>query len=92
MPTKASERWIADGENMAKQFQRAGYATDLQYGDDKVENQIAQIGPTARCCCPTTRVTDIAMRQRSGNRAGASSRQEIDVGGAPNRPFSLTKP
>ncbi|MBT2438631.1 sugar-binding protein [Streptomyces sp. ISL-36] len=43
MPTKASERWIADGENMAKQFQQAGYETDLQYGDDKVENQIAQI-------------------------------------------------
>ncbi|MFI8288257.1 multiple monosaccharide ABC transporter substrate-binding protein [Streptomyces sp. NPDC085614] len=43
MPTKSSERWIADGENMAKQFRKAGYDTDLQYGDDKVENQIAQI-------------------------------------------------
>ncbi|MET9803195.1 multiple monosaccharide ABC transporter substrate-binding protein [Streptomyces sp. NPDC006368] len=43
MPTKASERWIADGRNMAKQFREAGYETDLQYGDDKVENQIAQI-------------------------------------------------
>ncbi|MFI5801673.1 multiple monosaccharide ABC transporter substrate-binding protein [Streptomyces sp. NPDC051561] len=43
MPTKSSERWIADGQNMAKQFQKAGYQTDLQYGDDKVENQIAQI-------------------------------------------------
>ncbi|GAA3399072.1 multiple monosaccharide ABC transporter substrate-binding protein [Streptomyces roseoviridis] len=43
MPTKASERWIADGENMAEQFRKAGYQTDLQYGDDKVENQIAQI-------------------------------------------------
>ncbi|MEV2250269.1 multiple monosaccharide ABC transporter substrate-binding protein [Streptomyces sp. NPDC050147] len=43
MPTKASERWIADGNNMAKQFQKAGYKTDLQYGDDKVENQIAQL-------------------------------------------------
>ncbi|MEU8952766.1 multiple monosaccharide ABC transporter substrate-binding protein [Streptomyces sp. NPDC048518] len=43
MPTKASERWIADGRNMAKQFQKAGYRTDLQYGDDKVENQVAQL-------------------------------------------------
>ncbi|MFJ9850418.1 multiple monosaccharide ABC transporter substrate-binding protein [Streptomyces sp. NPDC101150] len=43
MPTKSSERWIADGENMAKQFRKAGYQTDLQYGDDKVENQVAQI-------------------------------------------------
>ncbi|MFG3258931.1 multiple monosaccharide ABC transporter substrate-binding protein [Streptomyces sp. NPDC048172] len=43
MPTKSSERWIADGKNMAKQFQKAGYETDLQYGDDKVENQVAQL-------------------------------------------------
>ncbi|MET9293098.1 multiple monosaccharide ABC transporter substrate-binding protein [Streptomyces sp. NPDC003077] len=43
MPTKSSERWIADGTNMARQFQAKGYRTDLQYGDDKVENQVAQI-------------------------------------------------
>ncbi|WP_326691576.1 MULTISPECIES: multiple monosaccharide ABC transporter substrate-binding protein [unclassified Streptomyces] len=43
MPTKSSERWIADGKNMVKQFKKAGYKTDLQYGDDKVENQVAQI-------------------------------------------------
>ncbi|MGH3313966.1 MAG: multiple monosaccharide ABC transporter substrate-binding protein, partial [Streptomyces sp.] len=43
MPTKSSERWIADGKNMARQFQDAGYKADLQYGDDKVENQVAQI-------------------------------------------------
>lgn len=43
MPTKSSERWIADGDNMVKQFKAKGYKTDLQYGDDKVENQVAQI-------------------------------------------------
>ncbi|MGW3246854.1 multiple monosaccharide ABC transporter substrate-binding protein [Streptomyces sp. NPDC001070] len=43
MPTKSSERWIADGNNMVKQFEAKGYKTDLQYGDDKVENQVAQI-------------------------------------------------
>ncbi|GGO52985.1 sugar ABC transporter substrate-binding protein [Streptomyces daqingensis] len=43
MPTKSSERWIADGKNMARQFKAAGYKADLQYGDDKVENQVAQI-------------------------------------------------
>ena len=43
MPTKSSERWIADGQNMAKQFRKAGYKTDLQFGDDKVENQVAQV-------------------------------------------------
>ncbi|OEU88613.1 sugar ABC transporter substrate-binding protein [Streptomyces abyssalis] len=43
MPTKSSERWIADGRNMARQFKSAGYKADLQFGDDKVENQVAQI-------------------------------------------------
>ncbi|GAA2388447.1 sugar ABC transporter substrate-binding protein [Streptomyces glaucosporus] len=43
MPTKSSERWIADGENMVKAFEAKGYKTDLQYGDDKVENQVAQL-------------------------------------------------
>ena len=43
MPTKSSERWVADGDNMAKQFQDLGYQTDLQYGDDVVQNQVSQI-------------------------------------------------
>ncbi|WP_407554247.1 sugar ABC transporter substrate-binding protein [Streptomyces sp. Pv4-95] len=43
MPTKSSERWIADGRNMARQFEAKGYKADLQYGDDKVENQVAQL-------------------------------------------------
>ncbi|KAF1296189.1 sugar ABC transporter substrate-binding protein [Enterococcus sp. JM4C] len=43
MPTKSAERWIADGENMVKQLEEKGYKTDLQYGEDKVENQAAQI-------------------------------------------------
>ena len=43
MPTKSSERWIADGDNMVAQFEEAGYETDLQYGEDRVENQISQI-------------------------------------------------
>ncbi|MBD0741279.1 multiple monosaccharide ABC transporter substrate-binding protein [Streptomyces sp. CBMA152] len=43
MPTKSSERWIADGNNMAKQFHALGYKTDLQYGEDNVDQQVAQI-------------------------------------------------
>jgi putative multiple sugar transport system substrate-binding protein len=43
MPTKSSERWVADGKNMVDQFQSMGYATDLQYGDDVVQNQVSQI-------------------------------------------------
>ncbi|MNM31614.1 Multiple sugar-binding periplasmic receptor ChvE precursor [compost metagenome] len=43
MPTKSSERWVADGQNMARLFQEKGYKTDLQYAEDVVENQISQI-------------------------------------------------
>lgn len=43
MPTKSSERWINDGNNMVKEFQAKGYKTDLQYGDNVVENQVSQI-------------------------------------------------
>ena len=43
MPTKTSERWIDDGNNVVKQLQAKGYATDLQYADDDIPNQLAQI-------------------------------------------------
>ncbi|KUP93288.1 multiple monosaccharide ABC transporter substrate-binding protein [Tritonibacter horizontis] len=43
MPTKSSARWIDDGNNMVKQFEEAGYTTDLQYADDDIPNQLAQI-------------------------------------------------
>ncbi len=43
MPTKSSARWIADGNNMVKQFEEAGYETDLQYAEDDIPNQLAQI-------------------------------------------------
>jgi putative multiple sugar transport system substrate-binding protein len=43
MPTKSSSRWISDGESMVKQFTEAGYATDLQYAEDDIPNQLAQI-------------------------------------------------
>ena len=43
MPTKSSARWIADGDNMVKVFTEKGYATDLQYAEDDIPNQLAQI-------------------------------------------------
>lgn len=43
MPTKSSARWISDGESMVKQFTEAGYTTDLQYAEDDIPNQLAQI-------------------------------------------------
>ncbi|AEP01528.1 sugar ABC transporter substrate-binding protein [Weizmannia coagulans] len=43
MPTKSSERWIKDGNNMKKQFEKMGYKVDLQYAEDDVQNQVSQI-------------------------------------------------
>ncbi|WP_417498510.1 multiple monosaccharide ABC transporter substrate-binding protein [Lacibacterium aquatile] len=43
MPTKSSARWIADGASMVKYFQEKGYKTDLQYAEDDIPNQLAQI-------------------------------------------------
>ncbi|MBO0347359.1 sugar-binding protein [Roseibium sp. CAU 1637] len=43
MPTKSSARWISDGNSMVKQFEEAGYETDLQYAEDDIPNQLAQI-------------------------------------------------
>ncbi|MCP1200259.1 multiple monosaccharide ABC transporter substrate-binding protein [Notoacmeibacter sp. MSK16QG-6] len=43
MPTKSSSRWIADGENMQKQFEEKGYGVDLQYANDDIPNQLAQV-------------------------------------------------
>src|SRR5580698_8828273 len=43
MPTKSSARWIADGDNMVKVLQAKGYKTDLQYADDDIPNQLAQV-------------------------------------------------
>ncbi|MET0428032.1 MAG: multiple monosaccharide ABC transporter substrate-binding protein [Microvirga sp.] len=43
MPTKSSARWIDDGNNMVKSLTEKGYKVDLQYADDDIPNQLAQI-------------------------------------------------
>ncbi|HZX27781.1 MAG TPA: sugar ABC transporter substrate-binding protein, partial [Telluria sp.] len=43
MPTKSSARWIVDGTNMVQVFKEKGFRTDLQYADDDIPNQLAQI-------------------------------------------------
>jgi putative multiple sugar transport system substrate-binding protein len=43
MPTKSSARWISDGDSMVKLFTEAGYTADLQYAEDDIPNQLAQI-------------------------------------------------
>src|SRR5580704_15117810 len=43
MPTKSSARWIDDGNNMVKVLESKGYKADLQYADNDIPNQLAQI-------------------------------------------------
>lgn len=43
MPTKSLERWSRDGAHLVDNLKAAGYSTDLQYADNKVEQQISQI-------------------------------------------------
>src|SRR6201747_2396514 len=43
MPTKASARWIDDGNNIVKVLKERGYNTDMQYAGDNIPNQLSQI-------------------------------------------------
>lgn len=43
MPTQSAQRWIDDGNDLVEKLEALGYKTDLQYGEDKVENQVSQI-------------------------------------------------
>lgn len=43
MPTKTSERWIDDGNNVKEKLEGLGYQVDLQYANDKVPDQQQQI-------------------------------------------------
>lgn len=43
MPTKSSERWIHDGNNLKESLEALGYKVDLQYAEDNVDEQIAQV-------------------------------------------------
>ena len=43
MPTKSSARWISDGDSMVKSLKDKGYKADLQYAEDDIPNQLAQV-------------------------------------------------
>lgn len=43
MPTKTSERWIDDGDNVKAKLEEKGYKVDLQYANDQVPQQQQQI-------------------------------------------------
>jgi len=43
MPTKSSERWIADGKSVKEALEAEGYTVDLQYAEDDIPTQVSQI-------------------------------------------------
>jgi putative multiple sugar transport system substrate-binding protein len=43
MPTKSSERWIHDGDNIKLALEKAGYKVDLQYAENDIPTQVNQI-------------------------------------------------
>jgi putative multiple sugar transport system substrate-binding protein len=43
MPTRDLQRWVQDGDNMKSKLEEAGYEVELQYGGNKVAEQVSQI-------------------------------------------------
>ena len=43
MPTRSSERWIHDGDNLKKQLEGLGYKVDLQYAENDIPTQTQQL-------------------------------------------------
>ncbi|WIX99455.1 sugar ABC transporter substrate-binding protein [Amycolatopsis mongoliensis] len=43
MPTKSSERWIHDGDNIKSALEKLGYKVDLQYAENDIPTQVNQI-------------------------------------------------
>jgi len=43
MPTKSSERWIADGNALKETLEAQGFTVDLQYAEDDIPTQVSQV-------------------------------------------------
>ena len=43
MPTQSSLRWISDGNELKSALESKGYTVDLQYAEDDIPNQLAQV-------------------------------------------------
>ncbi|BCJ53018.1 sugar ABC transporter substrate-binding protein [Actinoplanes sp. NBRC 14428] len=43
MPTRSSERWNGDGENVKKELEALGYKVDLQFAEDDIPTQVNQL-------------------------------------------------
>jgi putative multiple sugar transport system substrate-binding protein len=43
MPTKSSERWVSDGNNLKTELEKLGYKVDLQYAENDIPTQVNQL-------------------------------------------------
>ena len=43
MPTRSSERWIADGDALKAALEAQGYTVDLQFAEDDIPTQVSQV-------------------------------------------------
>jgi putative multiple sugar transport system substrate-binding protein len=43
MPTQSSTRWISDGNNIKAEMEAQGFEVDLQYAEDDIPTQVAQL-------------------------------------------------
>ena len=43
MPTQSSTRWISDGESIKAEMEAKGFEVDLQYAEDDIPTQVAQL-------------------------------------------------
>lgn len=43
MPTQSSTRWISDGDNIKSTLETDGFQVDLQYAEDDIPTQVAQL-------------------------------------------------
>ncbi|MEY4368041.1 MAG: hypothetical protein RLZ28_1456 [Actinomycetota bacterium] len=43
MPTQSSTRWISDGDNIKSTLETDGFTVDLQYAEDDIPTQVAQL-------------------------------------------------
>jgi len=43
MPTSSSLRWISDGNELKTALEGMGYSVDLQFAEDEIPNQLAQV-------------------------------------------------
>ena len=75
MPTKTSARWIADGDNMVKVLEAKGYKADLQYADNDIPNQLAQIENMI-----TKKVKALVIAAIDGTTLSAALQKAADAG------------